>query len=186
MSKSFCFLVIKSIFINNNPYSMVGGTLIGNIKPGKKSKVNGGKPLKVDEAALLFTECGTFGLRYSPQSRLKLARRSVAVTTEYGLVNVKVGEWQGKVVGVHPEFRKNGLARALYERFFAAARKLGCRTVRCVTSPVNKGSIAFHRRMGFSVEDSDQIVDGIPVVEGYDGKGEGRVLFYKFLDIGNR
>ena len=89
-------------------------------------------------------------------------------------------------VGVHPEFRKNGLARALYERFFAAARKLGCRTVRCVTSPVNKGSIAFHRRMGFSVEDSDQIVDGIPVVEGYDGKGEGRVLFYKFLDIGNR
>jgi GNAT superfamily N-acetyltransferase len=89
-------------------------------------------------------------------------------------------------VGVHPEFRKSGLAQALYERFFAAARKLGCRTVRCVTSPVNKGSIAFHRRMGFSVEDSDQIVDGIPVVEGYDGKGEGRVLFYKFLDIGHR
>jgi GNAT superfamily N-acetyltransferase len=89
-------------------------------------------------------------------------------------------------IGVHPEFRKNGLARALYERFFAAARKPGCRTVRCVTSPVNKGSIAFHRRMGFSVEDSDQIVDGIPVVEGYDGIGEGRVLFYKFLDIGHR
>jgi ribosomal protein S18 acetylase RimI-like enzyme len=87
--------------------------------------------------------------------------------------------------GVHPEFRKNGLARALYERLFAAVRKLGCRTVRCVTSPVNKNSIAFHRRMGFSVEDSDKIVDGVPVVEGYDGKGEGRVLFYKCLDTGH-
>ncbi|MFH0799376.1 MAG: GNAT family N-acetyltransferase [Pseudomonadota bacterium] len=88
-------------------------------------------------------------------------------------------------VGVHPEFRKNGLARTLYEQFFAAVEKLGCRTVRCVTSPVNKDSISFHRRMGFSIEDSDKFVDGITVVEGYDGKGEGRVLFTKFLDIGH-
>ncbi|MCX5837494.1 MAG: GNAT family N-acetyltransferase [Deltaproteobacteria bacterium] len=88
-------------------------------------------------------------------------------------------------VGVHPEFRKTGLARALYERLFAAARKLGCRTVRCVTSPANKGSISFHRRMGFSAKDSEKIVDGIPVVEGYDGKGEDRVLFSKFLGVGH-
>ncbi len=88
-------------------------------------------------------------------------------------------------VGVHPEFRKKGLARALYERLFTAVRKLGCRTVRCVTSPVNKNSIAFHRRMGFSIEAGDRIVDGVPVVEGYDGKGEGRVLFYKCLDTGH-
>jgi|WetSurMetagenome_2_1015567.scaffolds.fasta_scaffold159226_3 GNAT superfamily N-acetyltransferase len=87
--------------------------------------------------------------------------------------------------GIHPEFRKKGLARALYERFFAAVGKRGCRTVRCVTSPVNKNSIAFHRRMGFSIEDSDMIVDGVPVVEGYDGKGEGRVLFCKCLNTGH-
>jgi GNAT superfamily N-acetyltransferase len=89
-------------------------------------------------------------------------------------------------VGVHPEFRKKGLARELYERFFAAVGKRGCRTVRSVTSPVNKVSIAFHRRMGFSIADSDKIVDGVPVVEGYDGKGEGRVLFSKGLDIDGR
>jgi hypothetical protein len=35
---------------------MLSGRLTGNIKPGKKSTVNGGKPLKVDEAAMLFTE----------------------------------------------------------------------------------------------------------------------------------
>ena len=84
-------------------------------------------------------------------------------------------------VGVHPAFRKDGLARALYERFFATVQNLGCRTVRCVTSPVNKGSISFHRRMGFSAKDSEKVVDGIPVIEGYDGKGEDRVLFYKVL-----
>jgi ribosomal protein S18 acetylase RimI-like enzyme len=85
--------------------------------------------------------------------------------------------------GVDPEFRKDGLARALYERFFAAAADLGCRTVRCVTSPVNKVSIAFHHRMGFSAEGSGRIVDAIPVFEGYDGKGEDRILFFKALSV---
>jgi ribosomal protein S18 acetylase RimI-like enzyme len=91
------------------------------------------------------------------------------------------GEAYIHFVGVHPAFRKDGLARALYERFFAAVQNFGCSTVRCVTSPVNKGSISFHRRMGFSVEDSEKVVDGTPVIEGYDGKGEDRVLFYKVL-----
>ncbi|MGD0090210.1 MAG: nickel pincer cofactor biosynthesis protein LarC [Planctomycetota bacterium] len=55
-------------------------------------------------AATLFTECGTFGLRYQTQSRFKLARRHVTVRTAFGDVRVKLGEWQGQVVGVHPEF----------------------------------------------------------------------------------
>jgi ribosomal protein S18 acetylase RimI-like enzyme len=84
-------------------------------------------------------------------------------------------------LGVHPAFRKQGVARALYEKFFAAVERLGCRIVRCVTSPVNKNSIAFHLQMGFSVNHSEKIVEGIPVIEGYDGKGEDRVLFSKIL-----
>jgi ribosomal protein S18 acetylase RimI-like enzyme len=94
------------------------------------------------------------------------------------------GEAYIHFAGVHPGFRKDGLGRALYERFFAAAAKMGCRTVRCVTSPVNEGSISFHRRMGFSATKSEKIVDGIPIIEGYDGKGEDRVLFFKSLDAG--
>jgi ribosomal protein S18 acetylase RimI-like enzyme len=86
-------------------------------------------------------------------------------------------------VGVHPEFRKAELGKTLYQRFFSSVAKLGCRTVRCVTSPVNKGSILFHRRLGFYAKDSEKIVDGIPVAEAYDGKGEDRVLFSKFLDV---
>ena len=86
-------------------------------------------------------------------------------------------------VGVNPKFRKSGLARALYEKFFTTVQKLGCRTVRCVTSPVNKDSIAFHRTLGFSVKtnDSEKTIDGISVFEDYDGEGEDRVLFYKTL-----
>ena len=84
-------------------------------------------------------------------------------------------------VGVRPGFRQGGLGRALYETFFAAVRALGCREVLSVTSPVNKGSIAFHRRMGFAMEESGTVVDGVPVFADYDGKGEDRVLFRKRL-----
>lgn len=84
-------------------------------------------------------------------------------------------------VGIHPQFRKGGLARTLYERFFVTVRNRGCRIVRCVTSPINKNSIAFHLQMGFSVKESEKIRDGIPVIEGYDGIGEDRVVFYKSL-----
>ncbi len=84
-------------------------------------------------------------------------------------------------VGVDPNFRKSGLATALYEKFVTTVLDLGCNTVRCVTSPVNKDSIAFHSSLGFVAEDSKKIIDGISVFEGYDGEGEDRVLFYKAL-----
>ena len=83
--------------------------------------------------------------------------------------------------GVHPDFRKNGLGSALYERFFEAAKKLGRNVVRCVTSPSNHDSVSFHLRLGFSMESSQINIAGIPVAENYDGKGGDRVLFYKTL-----
>jgi len=84
-------------------------------------------------------------------------------------------------VGVHPEFQQKGLGRALYERFFEEIKKVGCSVVRCVTSPVNKGSISFHLRLGFSMEPSKKDIESIPVAENYDGRGGDRVLFYKTL-----
>jgi ribosomal protein S18 acetylase RimI-like enzyme len=84
-------------------------------------------------------------------------------------------------VGVHPGYRFQGLGRALYERFFVAARQLGCDTVRCVTSPVNRGSVAFHRSLDFVVERSETSIDGVPVAVNYDGAGGDRVLFSRPL-----
>jgi ribosomal protein S18 acetylase RimI-like enzyme len=81
-------------------------------------------------------------------------------------------------VGISPDFRKQGLARILYEKFFDEIYKLGCNVVRCVTSPVNNGSIAFHLKMGFSIETASERFDDIPVKKNHDGPGEDRISFY--------
>ncbi|MBE3569830.1 MAG: GNAT family N-acetyltransferase [Bacillales bacterium] len=84
-------------------------------------------------------------------------------------------------IGVHPEYRKNGLAKYLYQMFLDKVREKGCETVRCVTSPVNKTSIAFHIHMGFRIVKGTSEVDGVPVTVDYDGIGQDRVLFVKEL-----
>ncbi|MFC7583277.1 GNAT family N-acetyltransferase [Nonomuraea antimicrobica] len=75
-------------------------------------------------------------------------------------------------VGVSPGARQGGLARTLYERFFDLARADGRRVVRAVTAPVNETSIAFHRRLGFTVGDP---------VPGYNGPGTSLVTFAREL-----
>ncbi|MEH7239501.1 GNAT family N-acetyltransferase [Bacillus sp. JJ1562] len=74
-------------------------------------------------------------------------------------------------VGVNPELRNNGLARELYNLFFSKVRNLGCETVKCITSPVNEGSIAYHKSMGFS----------LTLEMDYAGKGQDRILFSKYI-----
>ncbi|MDP9476767.1 MAG: GNAT family N-acetyltransferase [Actinomycetota bacterium] len=87
-------------------------------------------------------------------------------------------------VGVHPRRRGEGLGRRLYAMFFEEeARRRGCARVGCITSPVNKGSIAFHTRMGFRVEGGDAGAGGVPVHRDYDGPGEDRVAFAKTLAV---
>ena len=85
-------------------------------------------------------------------------------------------------VGVHPEFRKLKIARTLYKKFFETVRAENRNIVRCLTSPINKTSIAFHQKMGFTIEPQDLEIDGIPVAKDYDGKSHDRVLFVKKLD----
>jgi predicted GNAT superfamily acetyltransferase len=75
-------------------------------------------------------------------------------------------------IGVAPAERGSGLGRELYERFFAAARANGRSTVRCVTSPQNTASLAFHDALGFEREG---------VVDDYDGAGSSRVLLARKL-----
>ncbi len=91
------------------------------------------------------------------------------------------GEAYIHFVGVRPGQRGQGLGRRLYEAFFEAASARGCTVVRAVTAPVNTGSVAFHRRMGFSVEPRQAARDGIPVAADYDGPGRDRVRFVKHL-----
>lgn len=87
------------------------------------------------------------------------------------------GEAYIHFVGVDPALRGRSVGRTLYERFFALARERGARVVHCVTSPVNTGSIAFHRALGFRLTPGDGEVDGVPVHLDYDGHGGSRVVF---------
>ena len=74
-------------------------------------------------------------------------------------------------VGVDPAHRGREIGRILYEWFFVTAEERGRTEVRCVTSPVNTASLAFHRAMGF---------DGLEVPD-YDGPGEDRVALTRTL-----
>lgn len=74
-------------------------------------------------------------------------------------------------VGVNPAFRGTGLARRLYETFFALARTDGRTAVRALTSPQNTGSIAFHKAMGFTATPT----------QAHDGPHTDRVLFHRPL-----
>ncbi|MEB2282908.1 GNAT family N-acetyltransferase [Lysinibacillus xylanilyticus] len=85
-------------------------------------------------------------------------------------------------VGVHPEYRKHHIGQQLYNKFFYAVKQNNRSIVRCVTSPVNKVSIAYHTKMGFEIENGDRIVDGLSVNTEYDGPNQDRVLFVKKLD----
>jgi ribosomal protein S18 acetylase RimI-like enzyme len=91
------------------------------------------------------------------------------------------GEAYIHFVGVHPDYRQKGLGRHLYDRFFETVKQSGVHTVRCITSPVNKGSIAYHTKMGFLMEPGDVVEEGVPVHKDYDGPGRDRVLFVKKL-----
>lgn len=79
--------------------------------------------------------------------------------------------------GVHPAWRRAGLGRDLYRRFAALARADGRTVVRAVTAPVNAGSVAFHRSLGFTVLPGDTLVDGVPATTDHGPYGEHLVHF---------
>ncbi|MFJ5624611.1 GNAT family N-acetyltransferase [Peribacillus loiseleuriae] len=84
-------------------------------------------------------------------------------------------------VGVHPDYRKHNIGKHLYNKYFNVVKQNGRNIVRCVTSPVNKASIAYHTKMGFEIEEGDKKIDGISINTDYDGPNQDRVLFVKHL-----
>jgi len=81
-------------------------------------------------------------------------------------------------VGVAPAWRRNGLARLLYARLIDATRADGRSAVRAVTAVVNRDSIAFHRRLGFTLLPSEIEVDGLPAF-GDPNVPEGAVVKFE-------
>lgn len=79
--------------------------------------------------------------------------------------------------GVHPGFRGIGIGAYLYERFFRICKENGRNTIKACTSPVNKGSIEFHKKMGFNISVGNAEIDGIQVTIDYNKPGDTKVLF---------
>ena len=84
-------------------------------------------------------------------------------------------------IGVEPSWRGRGVGEALYQRLFAEAISHGCHEVLAVTAPTNRGSIAFHTRMGFAPLPGRCTESQVPFTAAYDGPGEDRVRFRRLL-----
>ncbi|MFL5715206.1 MAG: GNAT family N-acetyltransferase [Chloroflexota bacterium] len=82
------------------------------------------------------------------------------------------------MVGTSPNHRGAGLGRMLYERYFEDMRERGVRRVAAVTWPGNRGSVAFHRAMGFTPSEAgSQNLYGTPAYPDYDADGDDRAVF---------
>jgi len=89
----------------------------------------------------------------------------------------KANEGYIHFVGVHPNYRGMGIGEFLYRRFFGICMANGRDTVRTCTSPVNKGSIEFHKKIGFRILQGNAVIDGIQVWPDYNGPNDPKVLF---------
>ena len=93
------------------------------------------------------------------------------------LSQLKINEGYIHLVGVHPNYRGMGLGEFLYHRFFQISKENNREMIRACTSPVNKGSIEFHKKIGFNVLKGDAEVDGVQVSLDYNHPGDSKVLF---------
>ena len=75
------------------------------------------------------------------------------------------------LVGIHPDYRRRGVGRQLYDRFVGGCRSAGCVRMKAITTPGNEGSIRFHVALGWNMQD----------VEDYAGPGRRRIVFTKPL-----
>lgn len=83
-------------------------------------------------------------------------------------------------IGVDPIFRKKRIASQLYQAFIQYCASKNVTTIKCVTSPRNKKSIAFHHKLGFKAAEYDE--KNLPIaIPNYDGPQEHRVVLT--LDI---
>jgi GNAT superfamily N-acetyltransferase len=75
------------------------------------------------------------------------------------------------LVGIHPDYRRRGVARLLYSAFESDCAREGCSSLKAITTLGNEGSVRFHQDLGWSMTE----------VEDYAGPGRLRIVFTKDL-----
>ena len=97
------------------------------------------------------------------------------------LSQARINEGYIHFAGVHPQYRRIGLGAYLYNRFFEVCKKNNRTIIRACTSPVNKGSIEFHKKLEFKIGEGNAEVDGIQVTLDYNKPNDPKVLFEKHI-----
>lgn len=72
-----------------------------------------------------------------------------------------------------------GLENICTNNFIRFVKKNKRDTIRACTSPANKGSIEFHKKIGFQIEHGNAEFDGTPVTLDYNQPNDPKVLFKK-------
>ncbi len=85
------------------------------------------------------------------------------------------------LVGVDPNLRRHGLGRALVDRVATDLAARGAATVTAQVWPGDPIAIAFHRGIGFRVDEGPGTsnVYGSPGYLDLDGEGEDRSIFWR-------
>jgi len=78
------------------------------------------------------------------------------------------------LVGIHPDYRRRGVARMLYTAFEDDCRRAGSLLLKAITTLGNEASLSFHHALGWTSSE----------VEDYAGPGRMRIVFTKLLAEG--
>lgn len=73
-------------------------------RPGQVLNVLCSKKIKDEIVSFLFKETTTLGIRYTPYTVHRLERDFVAIQTEWGTIDVKIGIYKGEIVQIAPEY----------------------------------------------------------------------------------
>jgi GNAT superfamily N-acetyltransferase len=77
------------------------------------------------------------------------------------------------LVGIHPDFRRRGVGRLLYESFTDTCRAAQCVRMKAITTLGNEGSLRFHTALGWDATEVDH----------YAGPGRRRIVFTRDLGL---
>ncbi|KPK52290.1 MAG: acetyltransferase [Myxococcales bacterium SG8_38_1] len=75
------------------------------------------------------------------------------------------------LVGIHPDHRRRGVGKRLYEQFTERCRGAGMKRLKSLASSGHEGPVRFHESMGFECSE----------VADYAGPGRARAVFVKEL-----
>lgn len=87
------------------------------------------------------------------------------------------------MIGTDPNLRRKGIGDELYRRFFDDVRSRGVDEVLAITWPGNRGSVEFHRALGFEPDagPGSRNIYGTAAFADYDYPGEDRVVLRRQL-----